>query len=84
MLKKRVVTAKSSSGSHANSKTKRNSVGNPAMERFLRPARSRQRCRDVSSISQRIRWKITKTREDIHTWADVLDLDDYVSFWRKA
>jgi hypothetical protein len=23
---------------------------------------------------------LTKTREDIHTWADLLDLDDYVSF----
>jgi hypothetical protein len=28
--------------------------------------------------------KITKTREDIRTWADVLDLDDYVSFGGKA
>ena len=28
--------------------------------------------------------KITKTREDIHTWADALDLDDYVSFGGKA
>jgi hypothetical protein len=27
--------------------------------------------------------KLTKTREDIHTWADVLDLDDYVSFGGK-
>ena len=24
--------------------------------------------------------KFTKTREDIHTWADLLDLDDYVTF----
>src|SRR5688572_15652210 len=24
--------------------------------------------------------KLTKTREDIHTWADVLELDDYVTF----
>ncbi|MEI6322975.1 MAG: DUF5069 domain-containing protein [bacterium] len=28
--------------------------------------------------------KITKTREDIITWADLLDLDDYVSFGGKA
>ena len=28
--------------------------------------------------------KLTKTREDIRTWADVLDLDDYVSFGGKA
>jgi hypothetical protein len=28
--------------------------------------------------------KITKTREDIRTWADLLDLDDYVSFGGKA
>jgi hypothetical protein len=28
--------------------------------------------------------KITTTREDLHTWADVLDLDDYVSFGGKA
>ena len=28
--------------------------------------------------------KITTTREDIHTWADLLDLDDYVSFGGKA
>ena len=28
--------------------------------------------------------KITKTREDIHAWADVLDLDDYASFGGKA
>jgi Domain of unknown function (DUF5069) len=28
--------------------------------------------------------KITKTREDIHAWADLLDLDDYVSFGGKA
>lgn len=28
--------------------------------------------------------KLTKTREDIKTWADVLDLDDYVSFGGKA
>jgi hypothetical protein len=28
--------------------------------------------------------KISKTREDLHTWADVLDLDDYVSFGGKA
>jgi len=28
--------------------------------------------------------KISKTREDIHTWADLLDLDDYVSFGGKA
>jgi len=27
---------------------------------------------------------LTKTREDIKTWADVLDLDDYVSFGGKA
>lgn len=28
--------------------------------------------------------KITKTREDINTWSDLLDLDDYVSFGGKA
>jgi hypothetical protein len=28
--------------------------------------------------------KLTKTREDVKTWADVLDLDDYVSFGGKA
>src|SRR6266404_2018434 len=28
--------------------------------------------------------KLTKTREDIKTWADMLDLDDYVSFGGKA
>jgi hypothetical protein len=28
--------------------------------------------------------KLTKTREDIRTWADVLDLDDYVTFGGKA
>ena len=28
--------------------------------------------------------KLTKTREDIRTWADLLDLDDYVSFGGKA
>jgi hypothetical protein len=28
--------------------------------------------------------KISKTREDIHTWTDLLDLDDYVSFGGKA
>lgn len=28
--------------------------------------------------------KFTKTREDIKTWADLLDLDDYVSFGGKA
>jgi Domain of unknown function (DUF5069) len=28
--------------------------------------------------------KLTKAREDIRTWADVLDLDDYVSFGGKA
>jgi hypothetical protein len=28
--------------------------------------------------------KISKTREDIRTWADLLDLDDYVSFGGKA
>jgi uncharacterized protein DUF5069 len=28
--------------------------------------------------------KISKTREDIRTWADVLDLDDYVTFGGKA
>lgn len=28
--------------------------------------------------------KLTKTREDIVTWADWLDLDDYVSFGGKA
>jgi hypothetical protein len=28
--------------------------------------------------------KITKTREDIRNWADLLDLDDYVSFGGKA
>ena len=28
--------------------------------------------------------KMTKTREDIRTWADMLDLDDYVSFGGKA
>jgi hypothetical protein len=28
--------------------------------------------------------KISKTREDIKTWADLLDLDDYVSFGGKA
>ncbi len=28
--------------------------------------------------------KLTKTREDITTWADLLDLDDYVSFGGKA
>ncbi|MES2310180.1 MAG: DUF5069 domain-containing protein [Verrucomicrobiota bacterium] len=27
---------------------------------------------------------LTKTREDIVTWADLLDLDDYVSFGGKA
>ena len=28
--------------------------------------------------------KLTKTREDIKTWADVLELDDFVSFGGKA
>ena len=28
--------------------------------------------------------KFTKTREDLKTWSDVLDLDDYVSFGGKA
>jgi hypothetical protein len=28
--------------------------------------------------------KLTKTREDVRTWADVLDLDDYVNFGGKA
>jgi hypothetical protein len=28
--------------------------------------------------------KLTKTREDIHTWGDLLDLDDYVSFGGNA
>jgi hypothetical protein len=28
--------------------------------------------------------KLSKTREDIKTWADALDLDDYVSFGGKA
>jgi hypothetical protein len=28
--------------------------------------------------------KLTTTREDIKTWADVLDLDDFVSFGGKA
>src|SRR5437899_3228426 len=28
--------------------------------------------------------KLTKTREDIKSWADVLDLDDYVSFGGNA
>lgn len=28
--------------------------------------------------------KLTKTREDIKTWADALDLDDYLSFGGKA
>jgi len=28
--------------------------------------------------------KLSKTREDINTWADLLDLDDYVSFGGKA
>jgi hypothetical protein len=28
--------------------------------------------------------KFSKTREDIRTWAELLDLDDYVSFGGKA
>jgi len=28
--------------------------------------------------------KLSKTREDIRSWADLLDLDDYVSFGGKA
>jgi Domain of unknown function (DUF5069) len=28
--------------------------------------------------------KLSKTREDIKTWADLLDLDDYVTFGGKA
>ena len=28
--------------------------------------------------------KISKTREDIKTWADLLDLDDHVTFGGKA
>lgn len=28
--------------------------------------------------------RLTKTREDIRTWADVLDLDDYCTFGGKA
>jgi len=28
--------------------------------------------------------KLSKTREDIRTWADLLDLDDFVSFGGKA
>ena len=28
--------------------------------------------------------KLSKTREDIRTWSDLLDLDDYVSFGGKA
>jgi len=28
--------------------------------------------------------KLTKTREDIRTWAELLELDDYVSFGGKA
>ena len=28
--------------------------------------------------------KLTKTREDIKTWSDLLELDDFVSFGGKA
>jgi hypothetical protein len=28
--------------------------------------------------------RLSKTREDVKTWADLLDLDDYVSFGGKA
>ena len=28
--------------------------------------------------------KVSKTREDIKNWADLLDLDDYVTFGAKA
>ncbi len=28
--------------------------------------------------------KLTKTRDDIRTWADILDLDDYLSFGGKG
>jgi hypothetical protein len=28
--------------------------------------------------------KLSKTREDVQTWADLLDLDDYVSYGGKA
>jgi hypothetical protein len=28
--------------------------------------------------------KLTRTREDIHSWTELLDLDDYVSFGGKA
>jgi hypothetical protein len=28
--------------------------------------------------------KLTRTREDVTTWADLLELDDFVSFGGKA
>jgi len=46
--------------------------------------------RGPDSDAETLQWfadyvgKLTKSREDIKTWADVLDLDDYVSFGGKA
>jgi len=49
-----------------------------------------QERRGPDSDAETIGWfaetvgKLSKTREDIHTFADLLDLDDYVTFGGKA
>jgi hypothetical protein len=49
-----------------------------------------QQRRGPDSDAETIGWfaesvgKFTKTREDIKTWGDLLDLDDYVTFGGKA
>ena len=53
------------------------------MERSHGPTRSGQRRETLVFFAEYVA-RFTKTREDIKTWADVLELDDFVSFGGKA
>ena len=52
------------------------------MERIHAASRSEQRRESLQYFTEMVR-QSSETREDIKTWADVLDLDDYVTFGGK-
>jgi hypothetical protein len=58
-------------------------MGNPAMECLLFRASPDSDVETLEMFAGRIA-QFNKTREDVKTWFDLLDLDDHVTFAGKA
>ena len=58
-------------------------MGNRGLVRFHGKTRTGQR-RGNAGVFCRILGRFSKTREDVKTWFEAIELDDYVSFGGKA